>query len=98
MSHLESITRSEVESVILSELLRVGQFPAHAAMADTAPPMSFGVQIRRLDDGTFLVANCRSIKTVASRTGDRTFVRPAEVVARFMQSEVKEYMRGVPVL
>ena len=57
MPMLNSITCDEVRSVVLDTLHEHGHFPLHADMVEGDPPMYFGEQIRRLDDGSYLVAN-----------------------------------------
>ena len=68
-------------------------------MSPGPPVMYFGEQIRALDESSYVVANCEFYE-FARRDGsmDREFASARDAVACFMRAQVRDCMRGVPVV
>lgn len=96
---LDSVTRDEVQAVVLRTLLEHGRFPMHAAMVAGDPPMFIGEQVCSVANGNYLVTNI-DFYDHASTDGSstRVFANPTDAVAYFVRATVRNKMYGIPVV
>lgn len=81
-----NMTADEVYAVVSESLRQHGCFPPDAVAIEGDPPIYCGEQIRRLNEGTYVVAN---VEFFARSTPDgsttRTFNNERDAVSRFIK-------------
>lgn len=97
LQELGPVSWVELAAAIERLLKQEGRYPVDAEMMDGDPPLYFDAQIRRRENGSWLVVNCQLMASDGTITSSQTYADARAAVRRFMQSEVRAFNPGLAI-